>query len=45
VVPERISPNALLALKDALALAFWSKKDLRAFLVAAIDDRRPARRV
>jgi hypothetical protein len=40
VVPERISPNALLALKDALALAFWSKKDLRAFLVAAIDDRR-----
>lgn len=37
---DRISPNALLALKDALASAFWSKKDLLAFLVAAIDDRR-----
>jgi hypothetical protein len=38
-VAERISPNALLALKDALASAFWSKKDLLAFLVAAVDDR------
>jgi len=39
-VAERISPNALLALKDALASAFWSKKDLLAFLIAALDDRR-----
>jgi hypothetical protein len=32
---QRTSPNALHALMDALATAFWYKRDLRSYLTAA----------
>jgi len=35
---KRVSPNAIQALKDALASAFWYKRDLRAYLNAAAED-------
>jgi len=34
---RRINPAALHALKEALVLAFWYKKDLRAFLTASLS--------
>lgn len=37
---QRISPNALLAFKDALSAAFWAKKDLLAWLQSAVPERR-----
>jgi hypothetical protein len=35
---QRISPNALQALTDALATMFWYKSDLRTYLVAATGE-------
>ena len=36
VTTRRINPAALHALKEALVLAFWYKKDLRAFLTSCL---------
>lgn len=36
---QRISPNAVGALKQALTAAFWRKKDLLAWLRSAVDDQ------
>lgn len=36
---QRISPNAIGALKQALTAAFWRKKDLLAWLRSAVDDQ------
>lgn len=36
--PQRISPNAIAAFKDALTAAFWAKKDLLAWLRSAVPD-------
>jgi hypothetical protein len=38
VSPQRVSPNAVQALKEALVAAFWYKRDLRAYLTAAVRD-------
>lgn len=38
--PQRISPNAIAALKDALASVFWFKNDLHRYLKAAVRDDR-----
>jgi len=35
---QRISPSLIPPLKEALALAFWYKNDLRPFLATALDD-------
>ncbi|HEX2160473.1 MAG TPA: hypothetical protein VHF88_01480 [Thermoleophilaceae bacterium] len=35
---QRISPNALLAFKEALSAVFWAKKDLLAWLQSAVPD-------
>lgn len=35
---KKISPSALLALKEALAAVYWYKNDLRAFLSASLSD-------
>lgn len=37
---QRISPNAIEALKDALVAVFWFKRDLLAYLRAAVEDER-----
>ncbi|HWK26357.1 MAG TPA: hypothetical protein VNS09_07345 [Solirubrobacter sp.] len=37
---QRVSPNAVQALKDALTAAFWFKRDLRSYLSSAINDSR-----
>src|SRR5438128_1951720 len=37
---QRISPNAIAALKDALASVFWFKRDLHRYLKAAVCDDR-----
>jgi hypothetical protein len=34
----RVSPNAIQALQDALVATFWRKKDLLAYLRAAVED-------
>jgi hypothetical protein len=39
-VAQRLSPNALTALVDALSDVFWAKKDLLAYLRAAVEDER-----
>jgi hypothetical protein len=36
--PQRVSPNAVQALKDALSAAFWFKRDLRGYLSSALAD-------
>jgi hypothetical protein len=36
VTTHRINPAALPALKEALVLAFWYKKDLRSFLTSSL---------
>jgi hypothetical protein len=38
VGPQRVSPNAVQALKDALSSAFWFKRDLRGYLSSALLD-------
>ncbi|RMD67035.1 hypothetical protein D6817_02710 [Candidatus Pacearchaeota archaeon] len=38
VSSKRISPAAINALKDALALIYWYKRDLRSFLVNSLSD-------
>ncbi len=35
---QRVSPNAVQALKDALTAAFWFKRDLRSYLSSAVSD-------
>lgn len=35
---QRVSPNAVQALKDALSAAFWFKSDLRGYLSSALPD-------
>lgn len=35
---QRISPNAVQALKHALSAAFWFKRDLRSYLTTALPD-------
>lgn len=37
---QRISPNAIAALKDALSAVFWFKRDLLAYLRAGVDDQK-----
>ena len=37
---QRISPNAIDALKNALTDAFWRKQDLLGYLHAEVDDQR-----
>lgn len=38
-LPKRISAAVLQPLKEALASAYWYKRDLRAFLATSLDDR------
>lgn len=35
---QRVSPNAIQALKEALSAAFWFKRDLRGYLSSALAD-------
>jgi len=37
--PQRVSPNAIQALKDALSAVFWFKSDLRSYLSTALEDK------
>src|SRR3954464_11989502 len=37
---QRLSANAVEALKEALSVVFWRKKDLLAYLRAAVQDQR-----
>lgn len=38
IMTKKINPAAIHALNEALSLAFWYKKDLRAFLSTALPD-------
>ena len=38
-VTQRLSPGAVVALKDALQRAYWYKSDLRSFLQNCLSDR------
>lgn len=40
VTAQRINANAVEALKDALSVVFWRKRDLLDYLRAAVPDQR-----